>query len=84
MKIKLNENLLVRLASVLIELGHDVHTTQEEGLTGSADPQIWDAAQREQRFLITQDLDFSDTRLYVPGLTAAFCWCVSIRRAASV
>ena len=67
MKIKLDENLPVRLAPLLIELGHDVHTTQEEGLTGSPDPQIWAAAQREQRFLITQDLDFSDTRLYVPG-----------------
>jgi predicted nuclease of predicted toxin-antitoxin system len=28
---------------------------------------VWDAAQAHARFLITQDLDFSDARRYVPG-----------------
>ena len=28
---------------------------------------IWEAAQSEQRFLITQDLDFSDVRRFIPG-----------------
>ncbi|MDE3135372.1 MAG: hypothetical protein KGL59_02255 [Acidobacteriota bacterium] len=28
---------------------------------------MWDAAQREGRFLITQDLDLSDVRLFAPG-----------------
>src|SRR5271165_1638941 len=67
MKIKLDENLPFRLATVLNELGHDVHTTREEGLSGHADPEIWRIAQSESRFLITQDLDFSDSRKFAPG-----------------
>ena len=67
MKIKLDENLPLRLATVLNDLGHDVHTTREEGLSGRADHEIWRVAQRESRFLITQDLDFSDSRKFAPG-----------------
>jgi predicted nuclease of predicted toxin-antitoxin system len=67
MKIKLDENLPLGLASLLEKLGHDVHTTHEEGLTGRADHEIWETTQRESRFLITQDLDFSDLRQFVPG-----------------
>jgi predicted nuclease of predicted toxin-antitoxin system len=32
-----------------------------------ADCEVWEAAQRDERFLITQDLDFSDVRRFVPG-----------------
>jgi len=67
MKIKLDENLPLRLATALENLGHDVHTTSSEGLTGRADLDIWAAAQAESRFLITQDLDFSDIRRFTPG-----------------
>ncbi len=67
MKIKLDENLPNQLAALLHELGHDVHTTYEEGLNGCADQDIWDASQNESRFLLTQDLDFSDLRKFVPG-----------------
>jgi predicted nuclease of predicted toxin-antitoxin system len=62
MKIKLDENLPLGLAIVLKNLGHDVHTTAEEGLMGKPDAEIWLVTQREERFLITQDLDFSDLR----------------------
>ena len=31
------------------------------------DPEVWNAAQAADRFLITQDLDFSDIRRYAPG-----------------
>ena len=67
MKIKLDENMPVGLADLLSDLDHDVHTTQSEGLTGRSDDDIWEAAQREGRFLITQDLDFSDIRRFIPG-----------------
>jgi predicted nuclease of predicted toxin-antitoxin system len=67
MKVKLDENLPLLLASALKGLGHDVHTSNEEGLAGCLDGQIWEAAQREGRFLLTQDLDFSDARRFVPG-----------------
>lgn len=67
MKVKLDENLPLRLATLLKGLGHDVDTVREEGLTGHADIEIWETAQKESRFLITQDLDFSDSRKFVPG-----------------
>jgi predicted nuclease of predicted toxin-antitoxin system len=67
MKIKLDENLPFRLAARLNKLGHDTHTTYEERLMGHPDREIWDAAQKESRFLITQDLDFSDLRRFAPG-----------------
>jgi Domain of unknown function (DUF5615) len=58
MKIKLDENLPLRLATLLNDLGHDVRTFHDELLIGHPDKDIWKAAQRESRFLITQDLDF--------------------------
>ncbi len=67
MKIKLDENLPIRLASRLSKLGHDVHTVEDEGLSGADDPRVWESAQQEKRFLITQDLDFSDVRRFAPG-----------------
>jgi len=67
MKAKLDENLPMQIAPRLRTLGHDVHTAQDEGLSGSSDSDLWRAAQREGRTLITQDLDFSDARRFVPG-----------------
>ena len=67
MKIKLDENLPVRLAGALEKLGHDTDTIPEEGLAGRSDLYVWEAAQEAERFLITQDLDFWDTRRYTPG-----------------
>lgn len=67
MRIKLDENLPFRLASSLRELGHNVDTVPEEGLSGRLDRAIWEAAQQEERFLITQDMDFSDSRRFAPG-----------------
>ena len=67
MNIKLDENLPLRLATLLRDLGHAADTVHDEKLTGHPDREIWEAAQKESRFLITQDLDFSDSRKFVPG-----------------
>ena len=67
MKSKLDENLPHRLVPLLTELGHDVDTVPDEQLAGQDDGAAWDAAQAHGRFFITQDLDFSDARKYVPG-----------------
>lgn len=67
MKIKLDENLPGRLAHALEQLGHDTDTILQEGLSGRNDPQVWEAAQEAERFFITQDLDFSDIRSFLPG-----------------
>ena len=48
MKIKLDENLPVRLAAILTNLRHDVHTIAEENLSGKSDREVWEAAQRDQ------------------------------------
>lgn len=67
MRIKLDENLPGSLVPVLTELGHDVDTVPAEGIAGRDDGVVWLAAQTDERFLVTQDLDFSDARKYVPG-----------------
>jgi len=67
MKIKLDENLPVALVAILAALGHDVDTAPQEGLAGRDDLEIWRTTQQAGRFLITQDLDFSDARRFVPG-----------------
>ncbi len=67
MKLKLDENLPIRLAVVLETLGHDVHTAPQEGLAGAVDMRIWESAQLESRLFVTQDMDFSDLRKFVPG-----------------
>ncbi len=67
MKIKLDENLPVALADRLTVLGHNVDTVASEGLKGYPDTNVWQVAQHDQRFLITQDLDFSDIRQFKPG-----------------
>ena len=67
MRIKLDENLPEGLLPLLVTLGHDVDSVRDEGLAGFTDSEVWTAAQRDGRFLITQDLDFSDTRKFIPG-----------------
>ena len=53
MKIKLDENLPESLVAVLADLNHDADNVRQEGLAGQADPNVWAAAQANQRFLIT-------------------------------
>jgi len=70
MKIKLDENIPISLQPLLEGLGHNVDNVIVENLIGLTDQAVWDAAQHTQRFLITQDLDFSDIRRYLPGTHA--------------
>ena len=67
MKLKLDENLPNSLRGILTAMNHDVETVLSEGLKGKSDKDVWQAAQKEGRFFITQDLDFSDIRHYKPG-----------------
>lgn len=67
MNLKLDENLPASLVGVLSGIGHDVDTVAEEGITGADDDSVWAATQQAGRFLITQDLDFSDLRRFQPG-----------------
>ena len=67
MNIKLDENLPHQLVQLLTDLGHDVDTVPDEHLAGRDDDVVWAAAQTAGRFLVTQDLHFSDARKYAPG-----------------
>lgn len=64
MKLKLDENVPLGLVARLHALGHDVHSVFDERLEGASDADLWSACVREERMLITQDLDFSDTRRF--------------------
>jgi predicted nuclease of predicted toxin-antitoxin system len=65
--IKVDECLPRDCAEFLARKGYDVETVQHEGLQGAPDIEVWNAAQREKRLLVTTDLDFSDARRYKPG-----------------
>jgi predicted nuclease of predicted toxin-antitoxin system len=66
-RIKLDENMPTTLVADLSAKGHDVDTVPQEGIAGHSDDTVWSAGQREARFLITTDLDFSDIRKFAPG-----------------
>ena len=70
MRFKIDENLPAAIAPALVSLGHEADTVVDEGLRGRDDATVWIAAQAEKRFLITQDLDFSDARVFAPGTHA--------------
>jgi predicted nuclease of predicted toxin-antitoxin system len=76
MKLKLDENLPAGLVEDLHALGHDVDTVPSEALHGRPDSDVWSAAQMTGRMLVTQDLDFSDLRVFGPG---THCGLVIIR-----
>ncbi|MEI8242706.1 MAG: DUF5615 family PIN-like protein [bacterium] len=75
MKLKLDENLGGRVAGLLREAGHDVETVFQEGLAGANDDAIYCVCCREQRILVTLDLDFADPVRFDP----AACGIVVLR-----
>ena len=64
---KLDENLPESLVQALTKLGHDTDTVRSEGIAGASDTEVWHTAQAAERFLVTQDLDFSDVTRFEPG-----------------
>ena len=66
MRFKVDENLPVGAATLLLKAGHDVQAVLQQGLGGQPDADIANACQRERRILITLDIDFADIRTYPP------------------
>lgn len=66
MKIKLDENFGKRTQQLFRRAGHEVHTVREESLEGSPDQSIYEHCCREQRCLVTLDLDFADVIRFPP------------------
>jgi len=66
MRFKIDENLPVEADQLLVGAGHDAMTVLDQSLGGRPDPDVAAVCQREQRALVTLDLDFSDIRTYPP------------------
>lgn len=66
MKLKLDENIDVRLAGDLARAGHDVETVRGEELGGKPDQKIFSVCVAERRVLVTHDLDFSNVLRFPP------------------
>ena len=66
MQFKIDENLPLELAELLIEAGYDAATIVSEKMQGKPDPVIADTCIRERRVLVTLDLGFADIRAYPP------------------
>jgi predicted nuclease of predicted toxin-antitoxin system len=67
MRLQLDENMPVTAAALLSARGYDTDTVRDEGRTGHPDDAVWRSTQAEARFLVTQVLNFSDTRKFAPG-----------------
>ena len=66
-KLKLDENLSRHLKQSLRALNYDVTTAADQGLLSQPDTTVAGAANREERMLLTLDLEFGDLRKYPPG-----------------
>jgi predicted nuclease of predicted toxin-antitoxin system len=66
MKFKIDENLPVEIAELLINAGHDARTVNDQQLQGAKDPVLINICKDEHRVLVTLDTDFSDIRAYPP------------------
>ena len=66
MRIKLDENLDARLATLLREAGHDTNTAQEQSLRGIEDKALYELCKVEDRILVSLDLDFSNVLRFPP------------------
>jgi predicted nuclease of predicted toxin-antitoxin system len=66
-KVKLDENIPHTVCQRLALLGVDADSVLDERLGGRPDADVWGAAQAEERFFVTQDLDFSDRQKFSPG-----------------
>ncbi len=67
MKFKLDENFGHRCFEVLTAAGHDVATVAGQKMSGAADADVLEACRKEERCLVSLDLDFSNPLRYSPA-----------------
>jgi predicted nuclease of predicted toxin-antitoxin system len=66
MQFKIDENLPVEVAELLVSAGHDAKTVNEQQLQGARDPLLIDICKSENRVLVSLDTDFSNITSYAP------------------
>ena len=66
MKFKIDENLPVEFAEILVKSGYDALTVNDQNLAGEADEILIEICKKEHRILITLDLDFTNILKYIP------------------
>lgn len=67
MKLKLDENVDVRVVTQLRLAGHDVATVQGQGLSSAPDREVIEACCREERGLVTADRGFGNRMRFDPS-----------------
>lgn len=64
MRLKLDENLGKNAAEALQKAGHDVATVSSQGLCGTEDRILIETCRREDRCLVTMDMDFGNPLMF--------------------
>jgi predicted nuclease of predicted toxin-antitoxin system len=67
MKLKLDENIDLRVVTLLQLAGHDVATVPGQGLSSAPDTEVIDVCRREGRCLVTCDRGFGNRLKYNPS-----------------
>lgn len=70
MQFKIDENLPIEIADMLVNAGHGAKTVNEQNLQGAEDTVLMGVCRAENRILVTLDTDFSDIRAYPPQESA--------------
>ena len=68
MKFKIDENLPLEVTALLKDAGYDALSVLDQGLGGDHDDKIFEVCRKEQRILVTLDLDFSNVQAYPPAM----------------
>lgn len=66
-KFKVDENLPIEVTELLVSGGHDALTVYDQKMVGVPDSELSQVCRRENRAIVTLDLDFSDIRTYPPA-----------------